>query len=167
MKVWWEKKSVCVIFNLFLFNTNNTVFRIKLVLIFSPFKRLFTDFFLRKERAFSMLLLCWNIPLPLSRLWKPQKSESLRSQKFLAVGWKALSIKVKLDLRCASHSSPPAGPAVWSHHGNHWTDLQPCMVASSVTNIHFVYVILQQVSSQVSSKSPLFLTTTYVSKINI
>lgn len=160
------KKSVCVIFNLFLFNTNNTVFQIKLVVILSPFKRLFTDFFLRKERAFSMLLLCWNIPLPLSRLWKPQKGESLRSQKFLAVGWKAWSIKVKLDLRCASHSSPPAGPAVWSHHGNHWTDLQPCTVASSVTNIHFVYVILQQVSSQVASKSPLILTTTYVSKIN-
>lgn len=31
-----------------------------------------TDFFFRKDRAFSMLLLCWNIPRPLSRLWKTQ-----------------------------------------------------------------------------------------------
>lgn len=54
-------------------------------------KLLFTDFCFRKERAFSMLLRCWNIPLPLSRLCKTQSRQSL--------GWFVELSAVKLDVQ--------------------------------------------------------------------
>lgn len=106
-----------------------------------PFSASFTDFFFRKERAFSMLLLCWNIPLPLSRLCKTQAA--CQSVGFIkTVGcWLGSMLTAELgwDSQDAGRSSPPAGPAAWSHRGNHWTDPRPNMVASAVTRHTYIY----------------------------